>query len=76
MKNKNKEFISLIDSDFEHFLNENNKISELNNNINVESESIETNEYNEYNEDDVSEKSFGSELQYEIYNYSSDENSE
>ena len=79
MKNKNKEFVSLIDSDFEHFLNENNKISELNeknNNISVEGERIETNEDNEDNEDNESVKSLGSELQYEIYNYSSDENSE
>ena len=81
MKNKNKEFISLIDSDFQYFLNENNKKKELNekSNMIVESESFENNEdnkNNEDNEDNESVKSLGSELHYEIYNYSSDENSE
>lgn len=79
MKNKNKEFVSLIDRDFEYFLNENNKRSEKNekkNNISEESESFEKNEDNEENEDNESVKSLGSELHYEIYNYSSDENSE
>lgn len=79
MKNQNKEFVSLTDRDFEYFLNENNKRSELNekkNNISGESERFEKNEDNVDSEDNESVKSLGSELHYEIYTYSSDENNE
>ena len=71
MKNKNKEFISLIEKDFHIFLNENDKINITNQENNyINKENLIEND----DEDEVeSIISIGSELNYEIYNYSSDE---
>lgn len=78
MKNKDNNFISLNNEIFNDFLNEFNENNENKNNK-IKSTEEKNNNFNEEiidSEDESEISSKNSELNYEIYNYSSDENSD